>query len=374
MFKWYRNHKDRKQGYFINVNKSHFLKNCLLVYITAPFTSKNLQFNHQNQLQTIELARLLGEFGYNVDVVDLGNNHVKLNKAYDLIVDIHPGETTIYQDHLSTNGKKIAYITGSNPVFSNAQEIKRLQDLSARRGKTLMQRRYVPPFDKERLESFDSIFLLGNEQTLSTYSNFNLKRTYLLPNTGHESLYSYNFSGKLSDHFLFLGSIGQVHKGLDLLLDIFSETKDKYLYILSAFKDEEDFCDLYFDELFHTPNIHPIGWADFWDENVKKILHTCSYLLMPSCSEGMAGSVLSAMSAGVIPIISKECGIDFPNCILLKNCSLQTIKESVEAYSNRSGEWIKEHCAYSVNIVKSHYSIANYKERVRTALRGTLED
>ena len=54
--------------------------------------------------------------------------------------------------------------------------------------------------------------------------------------------------------FVFFGSLGAVHKGLDLLLEVFSRmTTDCKLYVCSGYEKEEDFCKLYHKELYETP-------------------------------------------------------------------------------------------------------------------------
>ena len=66
-------------------------RNCLLVYITSPFIKVPKKETHQNQWQVVELAKIISQFQYNVDVIDFDNSKVKLSKEYDLIIDIDPG-------------------------------------------------------------------------------------------------------------------------------------------------------------------------------------------------------------------------------------------------------------------------------------------
>ncbi|WP_314621160.1 hypothetical protein, partial [uncultured Selenomonas sp.] len=101
----------------------------------------------------------------------------------------------------------------------------------------------------------------------------------------------------------------QVHKGLDLLLEIFGQKDFPFeLYICSSFQSEKEFCEVYKSELFHTSNIHSVGFIDIMGEKFCEISEKCSFTILPSCSEGVAGSALTAMSAGIIPIVIRECG------------------------------------------------------------------
>ena len=110
--------------YLINVNKHNHGKNCLLMYITEPFLDKENLNTHQNQVQVIEMSKIIGEFGYNVDVIDYNNEKVKLDKKYDLILELHPGLNEVYKMNINEGCKKIAYITGSNPSFAYEREKK----------------------------------------------------------------------------------------------------------------------------------------------------------------------------------------------------------------------------------------------------------
>ena len=59
-----------------------------------------------------------------------------------------------------------------------------------------------------------------------------------------------------SKSFVFFASSGQVHKGIDLLLELFSQQlKDYTLYVCSGYEQEEDFYQEYHKELYETSNI-----------------------------------------------------------------------------------------------------------------------
>jgi hypothetical protein len=65
-------------------------------------------------------------------------------------------------------------------------------------------------------------------------------------------------------------------------------------------------------------------------------------LIYPSCSEGQAGSVISCMHAGLIPIISYESGVDTGDfgCTLSEN-TVDAIIEAVISLSLKSTEELK---------------------------------
>lgn len=114
---------------------------------------------------------------------------------------------------------------------------------------------------------------------------------------------------------------GMVHKGLDLVLEAFSELPDCHLTVCGPVNREPDFEQAYAKELYRTKNIQTTGIVDLRSELFRSIVRNTGSLLYPSCSEGQAGSVITAMHAGLIPVISAESGVNvedfgiiFPEC------------------------------------------------------------
>lgn len=358
----------------VNVNRDNYDKNCLMLYVVAPFVARQLSSGHQNQWQAMEMARIIGSFGYNVDVINFDNRRVRFSKKYDLVVDLHPGLNEVYKQYLTPGCLRIAYITGSNPDFSNRAEAGRLADLAARRGELLTQRRHVRPFAKEVLESYDAIFFIGNGYNYRTYDGYNIRRLFYIRNNGLPIAQISGEGERSPRGFLFLASGGQVHKGLDLLLEVFSRNSDLTLYICSSFRSEKDFCRLFDRELFHCGNIIPIGFVDVMGAEFRKVAARCSYVVLPSCSEANASSVLTGMSAGLIPIVSRECGFEQDEVHYFPDCSIKSIEATLRDYAGRSPEWLRLEAEKAKNMVTTRYSAEAYSASVQSALKGLFDE
>ena len=361
-----------------NVNRTNYKRNCLIVYIKGPFQLQMRMkgHTHQNVVQLKEIARQIGNFGYNVDVIDYNNTSVKLKKKYDLVLDICPREHPVYERNLTEGSIRIAYLTGSNSVFTNNAENQRINELYLRKGVKLVARRQAQIISKD-IEQFDAFFFIGNRHNLETFSEFHLPPVYYMPNTG----YKYNFDItrlikkgiKRKNAFLYLGGSGAVHKGLDLVLEVFTE--DKFpceLYICAPINKENDFIEVYHNELFKNFNIHQIGFIDPLSFRFRQIAARCSYMILPSCSEGMSGAVTTAMSAGIIPICSRECGFDDGDVINLDNCHIDTIKKKVIECANKPLDWIETECKKEVQLAKSKYSWNAFSNTLKDPLEKTL--
>lgn len=355
-----------------NVCQTNYKRNFLMVYITEPFRN-GITSSHQNSWQVTELARIISSFGYNVDVIDFGYTRNNLGEKYDLLIDLYPRDDSIYQKSLKSNCIKIAYMTGSNIKFAIESERYRLKQLEQRKGRTLSPRRTENiKLISKNIEKYQAMFFIGNKYNLKSFAEFKLPPVYFIKNNG----YLLNIQGnkRSEKNFCFIGSFGQVHKGLDLLLDVFAyKCLDCNLYICSSFEMEEDFCDLYHNELYKMKNIFPIGFVDIEGEKFIEVAEKCSYMIMPSCSEGIAGSVLTAMSAGLIPIVSRECGFEDDEVIHLEDCSLECLEKTVNEYAKKNIDWINSESERVKRIVEERYSQKCFSDSIFKAFKDILQ-
>ncbi|MBQ3402715.1 MAG: glycosyltransferase [Synergistaceae bacterium] len=320
------------------------------------------------------MARIIGTFGYNVDAAMFSDTDAlrKITQKYDLIIDIRAREPGFWAKNMNDGCKLVVYSTGSSHKFAREGENRRLSDLEQRRGVKLQPRRTASLIleNELQLRNADAFWHIGNSYNVHTYDYIGkLPPTSLIKNTG------YNFGWVRTDivrdkhNFLFFASAGQVHKGLDLLLEIFGrEGFGLNLYICSSFMNEEDFCEEYSHELFERPNIFPVGFVDINGQEFREITEKCAFVIMPSCSEGCAGSILTAMSAGLIPIVSRVCGIDGEGQIILPDCSLETIERYINEYSSKPDEWIRERSMQCLNDARTIYSFGSFTQSVHDAM------
>ena len=354
-----------------NVLGTNFKKDALLVYIIDPFISQ-LSNSHSNQKQVMEIAKTFSSFGYNVDVLD----YLRLKKIeykYDLMLLVDCNLLPKFYNNMNYKCKVIGYLTGCDLTFSNKAEEKRLNYLYDRHKVHLKARRkVVNVYDKFLMENkFDAFFLMGNEFTLSTYDAFNIKTVFFIKNSANilETRRKIAFENKKQNSFLFLASYGQVLKGLDIVLDVFSKTPDLKLYVCSSFEQERDFCKLYNKILFNSENIKAIGFIDVNSKAFKNIIDECSYLIAPSSTEGCSGSVLTAMAYGLIPIITKENGVDNDEAIWLENDNVDYIVEVVKSYSSKDISWIKEKAMKNQDIYYKNYTFNCFKHSFAEACK-----
>jgi len=142
--------------------------------------------------------------------------------------------------------------------YQNTVTLKRLKDFYKKKKVRLGESsRYVSKCYSAHVSFADSVIVLGNSICVSSYKPYSYSKIYQL-NAPFFKIFSYKEIIKekkenFNRHFLWFGSSGAIHKGLDLLLDYFSKRKDLYLHICGNLTNEKKFMKVYEKELFHTP-------------------------------------------------------------------------------------------------------------------------
>lgn len=347
----------------------------LISYIIYPFLKKNkdtISFSHTNDWECRQMVKTFLDLGYGVDVINWDNCSFLPKKKYKVFIDIHSNMERLSQ-HLDKDCIKVLHITGAHWLFQNTSEYERLYNLQRRRAVTLLPRRIVPT--SLGIEYADVALMLGNDATLKTFSYAN-KPIYKIP-LPSTVVFDYPVSKNFSSckrNYLWLGSMGMVHKGLDLVLETFKEMPDYNLFVCGPVGSEKDFEKEFFKELYETPNIKTIGWVDVDSKKFLEIANNCVALIYPSCSEGQSGSVITCMHAGIIPVTSYQSGVNVLDFgYILRENSKEEIENIVEIISNLSESDLKERSQKTWKYARENHSrerfIKEYNKFIREVLK-----
>jgi hypothetical protein len=313
--------------------------------------------------------------GYVVDVVDyLETRRRLLWRKYDLVVDIYPRRQPLYEKRLKRDARRIAYLTGSDVEFSNRAERQRLADLERRRGIKLPARRQADPIPHDVLEEFDAWLYFGNARTLATFSPRPGQRAYRLFNNGLDGIEPTDPALRNPRRFLFLGGYGQVHKGLDLLLETFADNPDLHLTVCSQFEREPDFVRAFRREMYGVQSVKSVGFVDVRSARFRELQSTCGYLILPSCSEGEATNVTVGLSFGLTAVVSDACGFDDPEIHVLPDCTLPTLASEVRRLAVVPRLEFEAGSRASVALLQRRYRPEHYEASVRAGLAAALGD
>jgi len=357
-----------------NYFKTKYSKNVLLSYITYPF-KKGEYFRHTNYFEAMSHAKILNELGYNVDVIDYDYQGKIDFSKYDLLVGF--GEVFHkYFEYGKSKIKTIYYGTGMHVCHQNHATLKRLKDVYSKKSIWLgKSTRYVEKAWTHQTYLVDAMIVLGNEVCVESYRKFYDGEIFNIPAPFYKVIDAWKLiqSNNVGRSFIWFGSSGLIHKGLDLVLDFFSKNPDLKLHICGPVKNEPDFEQVYWKELYETPNIITHGFVDIKTEKFKEILNDCSFTIFPSCSEGGCPSVITLIgNAGIIPIITKETTISTGYEIWIENFTIEAIERAVNKALLLSDREIlelrKKNLAY---VLKNHTAEVYYK-RLKEAYLSIL--
>lgn len=352
-------------------------KRALLSYLVWPFHAmQEVQTaNHPNIPQAIEIANALNLLGFLVDVIDWQDRSYVPAHKYDLFLGINEGFGRLlpYMDEKTI---KIYYATGTHFTVENAAEAERVEALAQRRGKTI---RLPPRLNPNNwVEMADAVLVIGNEFVKSTYLPYN-PNVYTIDNSAlpmpAPDLASKDFPNARR-HFLWIGGTGLLHKGLDLLLEVFANQPHLHLWVCGPLHlpAERSFIQIYREELFKRPNIHPIGWTDIYSTGFQKLTEQCTFMIFPSCAEAMASSVLTAMSRGLIPVVSRETGIDIDGFgFELADVRIETIRQIVNQLSEMDPIQCRRMAEEAYRQSQSRYSLDSFKYKIEHALGKVID-
>lgn len=327
-----------KHDFIQNINyNSDDQKKVLIVYVTSPFSKSLVDgLTHTNIQESLQIVKYFINNNYCIDVIDcMEKEYKKLIKKnyYNCVIGL--GDAFKYACEVNRNCKHIMYLTESSPRFSYKQEVERVKYYNQRYRKRIKITRSNMFYKDSHFKDINNLILIGNEHTKSTYDYLG-KNIFTIDATGlkNKSFKNERNINESKLNFLWFGSYGAIHKGLDILVDIFNNNPDINLFIAGLRKEEEKYIKL------GAKNIHNIGFVNVNSEKFNELMNKCSFVILPSCSEGMATSVLTCMNHGLIPLITKECGISLEEQFLLQDYSSNKIEEKIKLWTKKSNEEI----------------------------------
>jgi glycosyltransferase involved in cell wall biosynthesis len=274
-----------------------------------------------------------------VDTVNYFALAPALGGPYALTLTVHDGlgRLPIVK---SADCVDIVLLSGSSPNYQNRRERERAGAFAARTGRNYALRRQVPSpnGDLAAVAAADSVLLMGNRHTLATYSESCHHKIQLLAPSGSVLKFATDAidSTSADDGFLWYGGPGAVHKGLDLVYEVFLSRPHLPLTAVGPATQEAEMIEVYGSRLRVRGNVTIHGDLLPSSDAFSSLLRRCNTFVMPSCSEGMSTSVLTCLQAGLFPIVSRDCGVTLPaGCgIYLETCAIDEIGGAVDRVVN----------------------------------------
>jgi len=352
----------------INVFNKANSKKALLSYSTYHF-KKNDYKAHSNYQESVAVAEIMDSLGFNVDVVN-NNRETRLNlNQYDVII----GEgIPLYQSVVNNiSGKKIYYATGSHPWQCTQASLHRLSEFAKRYGSVPLKSTRVQDYRWGVAASCaDSVICIGNEQTKQSFLDNGVSKIDLIRPSFHQA--SIPYTRTLDDIVtarktaLWFGSYGLLHKGLDIAIEAFRCRPEWTLHVCGYTNAEQDFL----DSLDVPGNVVIHGFLNVDSDFFSELAARCLYVILPSCSEGIATSVITAMGRGaMIPIVTKECGVDIDDFgVNINELNSDSVRASLNLCDSFSDSELLARSISSYNFANTMYTFDAYKKDMMSIL------
>lgn len=311
--------------------------NVLLSYVINPFlrsAGEAISDSHTHHWESFQIAQTFLDLGYAVDVISYMNSTFVPQRRYDYFIAARTQLERIAHS-LNRDCVIVAHLDTAHWITSNSSAYTRLLDLKNRRHTGL--KNSVKLIEANlAIEHAHLATVLGNDYTIDTY-RYAGKPIFRIP-ISTTAVYDWNPDKDFEhgrNHYLWFGSSGFVHKGLDLVLEAFTFLPEHHLTVCGPLDEEKEFVAAYHKELYETPNIHAEGWVDVNGDRFRKIAARCAGLVYPSCAEGGGGSAITCMHAGIVPLLSREASVDIDaECgVLLHDSHVDSLVAAIRAFS-----------------------------------------
>lgn len=345
-------------------------------YVLEPFLLPDpsaIPYSHTHFWESWTIAETWRALGYRVDCVAWTNNEFVPAYDYEVIIDVR---TNLERwAPLQPAALKVLHIDTGHHSYNNPAQACRHRLLVERSGAGALQSHKMLPANRG-IEVADCGTVLGNGFTQGTYA-FAGKPLLYVP-VSVPFVYDWPAAkdfDAVRRRFLWFGSGGLVHKGLDLVLEAFAGLPGFELTVCGPIRRERDFERTYFRELYQTPNIRVHGWVDVAPASFAPLADRHLGLLYPSCCEGGGASVLTCMHAGLIPLVNHEVSVDVDatNGVPLARVDVASLRDAVRALAERPASELTDLARGAWRQARAHHSQEIFRAAYERAARQLID-
>ncbi len=366
----------KKTVFLPNVFNKAYEQKVLVSYIIAPFTV-GLSDSHTNYTECYTACQIFDELGFVVDVVEYDKYDEVINyEDYAVIYGFGESfERLFYSNRHSQSIKKIVYGTGCDTVFSNKVSLERVTDFFEKEKLLcISSSRLALATWRCQIVFADLVIALGNDFVADTYKEYNINTvepiSIFFKSSCLVDLDKKDFAAS-KRNFLWWGSAGAIHKGLDLIVQLFAKRPDINLYIC-GYRNEFPFDEYLAQILSQNANITNVGFIDVGSAQHAHLLESCVATLLPSASEGGSpGIVNSCGNAGLIPIITKNCGVDVPDeaqQFILDDLKVNSLEDKIDLLLSLDTNVIKKISTVTQAYFQQEHDFVKYKSKLKSLI------
>jgi hypothetical protein len=370
--------------YMKNVFKKAYDKRVLIYYLTEGYLHpNNIPKSHTNYTEAFMAGKCFDALGYCVDVMDIGCRKNVDFSRYDVLYQagVSSNVGDIFRS-MKPDSIKIAYSPGAHTVYNNLHSTERVKEVYQKTGRWMPSSHRCSGMQGWTYYNHlsDYSIVLGNEFTVNTYLEYdNRKDRYFTMPLFFFDVHTPDLQKKdyasARRNFLWFGSLGLIHKGLDICLDLFLKRTDINLHICGASWQEKEFRNYYDPLIRKANNIFRYRYIAIESIDFQNMLQRCAFVIVPSVSEGGAGATLQVVgNGGLIPIYSKQCGLDFSHFgIEVNDVKTSLFDDALEKALTFSEEELKERHITGMNVVRKIHSLSRYEENLKHIIKAIVD-
>ena len=340
-----------------------------IAYITDVFYHKDdrsLRNSHQNQREALTQVEVFNELGYNVYVQQYLSKREIPKLKFDIIFGHEPNFVRAVDKN--PDAFKVHYVPGAYIDHRNSQIIRMTDYVNKTYNSSIPYRRlleYDNPNHSSKIayEVSDKILMIGSKFTVDTFPVHLHSKIVIIHQSTQLTHTIKNIQYAPANEFFFMGSGGNILKGISLLVEYFSKHPEYVINIVGPIEDDVKGA-------LHTrltDNIIFHGYVDVNSDAMIDIMKQCNFIIYPSGSEGMPGAVLNSMKNGLIPIVTKWAAFDEIEeyGYILEDWSVNAIDKGVNWSRSLSQDNIlklKRNCS---EYIEKTYNIDQYKKEFK---------
>ena len=319
------------------------------------------------------IADYLQANSFGIDVVHWKSNVVQAVGQYDFIVGLGPAFEEAAR--LRRADCKALYLgTGTHPEQTNSATLQRQEEFSQRYGVPIDLSLHA--HDEGSIVA-DRLAIVGNDWVAETYSDRGATcESFLCVNSvteGVESTIDRKDFSNARKHFFWMAGYGCLRRRLDVVVEVFSRRKDLHLYICGGVQREREFFTAISSLLATSSNIHVLDWVDVASDEFRRITTQCGYMIYPSCSDGLPGSVVNSAASGVVPIVTHDTGIDVKGFGLVSpGGTIEQLESVISSTSGINADQLRHLAHAAVESTRKLYTLDLSRKSFIRAFDGLL--
>lgn len=324
---------------------------------------------HTNYLEFIQMIKILIEMDFRIDICrfdDIESIRSSVCLQYDYILGM--GAAFREAAILHNAAIKILYMTENPYEISYCKEKERI-DYFFERHRVKMKFTRTGIYYKKGDEALAEVIIcLGDDK----FYNLENKNIYRVSPTGLRNFKFVNSKvHRFCNKFLVFGAEGFIHKGIDILIEIFNKHPDWTLHLCgSNIKADSKKCYYTLGE-----NIIEHGFVCVDSDEFMNLAETCTFVILLSCSEAAPTGVLTCMRHGMIPIVLNDLGMEIYNkyCFVLNDFHIDYCEQEINKIMQLGECELKKMSDAIFEFANKEFSLEQYTRRMKDCMKTVLK-